>query len=271
MTDLNPERAQMADESMVRNLAAQAQAIWPQESELVRGYGLPEPAAILDAGCGTGEVSARLAEMFPRARVLGVDILDHHLAYARDRHAAFGERLAFEHRSVFELGLPDRAFDLVVCRHVLHSIPHAERVVAELVRVTKPGGRLHLIPEDYGMLHFQESARGVRDFWNAVPPLYGAAAGIDLYIGRDTPPMLAALGLEDVRMDYVIVDTLRVARGTFASILEAWRDGYVDVIAERSGRAPAEVRERFEAMIANVRDPKGYAAWFVPVASARVP
>ncbi len=40
LTDLNPQRAQMSDESMVRNLAAQAQAIWPQEREMVRRYGL---------------------------------------------------------------------------------------------------------------------------------------------------------------------------------------------------------------------------------------
>ncbi len=34
MTDLNPQAEQMADESMVRTLAAQARAIWPQEALL---------------------------------------------------------------------------------------------------------------------------------------------------------------------------------------------------------------------------------------------
>ena len=42
MTDLNPQAKQMADESMVRNLDAQARAIWPQEVELIRRYTLPE-------------------------------------------------------------------------------------------------------------------------------------------------------------------------------------------------------------------------------------
>ncbi len=40
MTDLNPHRQQMADESMVRTLDAQARAIWPQESPLIERYGL---------------------------------------------------------------------------------------------------------------------------------------------------------------------------------------------------------------------------------------
>ena len=67
MTDLNPQAKQMADESMVRNLAAQAQAIWPQEVEFIRRYALPPEARILDAGSGTGEIASRLAKLFPRS------------------------------------------------------------------------------------------------------------------------------------------------------------------------------------------------------------
>src|SRR6266540_7052660 len=86
VTDLNPQSKQMADESMVRTLDAQARAIWPQEVELIRRYGLGPEIRILDAGCGTGEAASRLAEMFPRASVLGVDILDPHLDEARRRY-----------------------------------------------------------------------------------------------------------------------------------------------------------------------------------------
>ncbi|MET0216262.1 MAG: class I SAM-dependent methyltransferase, partial [Vicinamibacterales bacterium] len=81
--DLNPQAREMADESMVRTLAAQADAIWPQESPLFERYGLPAAASVLDAGCGTGEITYRLAERFPQARLLGVDIIDVHLETAR--------------------------------------------------------------------------------------------------------------------------------------------------------------------------------------------
>ncbi len=271
MTDLNPQLKQMSDESMVRNLAAQAVAIWPQESELVCRYGLADDIRILDAGCGTGEASWRLAELFPRSRVLGVDILDHHLDLARTRHARLAPRLTFEHRSVFELGLPDGAFDLTVCRHVIQSIPHAERVLAELVRVTKPGGRLHLIAEDYDMLHFQRRSPDPRDFWHEVAARFSEATGSSLFIGRYCAPMLAELGLEGIRLDYVIVDTLRVPRETFAQIMEAWRDGYVESVAEVTRFTPADARAYFDVMIANIRDPHAYAVWMVPVVSAQVP
>jgi len=62
VTDLNPQTKRKADESMARNLAAQASAIRGQEVPLLRGYALPDAPSILDAGCGTGEASSRLAE-----------------------------------------------------------------------------------------------------------------------------------------------------------------------------------------------------------------
>ncbi|HWZ55857.1 MAG TPA: class I SAM-dependent methyltransferase [Verrucomicrobiae bacterium] len=270
MTDLNPQGKQMADESMVRNLRAQARAIWPQESGLFHRYALRADARILDAGCGPGEGSSRVAELFPRADVLGVDIIDASLDLARSRYAALAPRLRFEHQSIFELREADRTFDLVVCRHVIHSIPHPERVLAELVRVTRPGGYLHLIPEDYGMLHFQPAALDPRDFWHQVAPAFAAATGTDLFIGRNIFSILAAMHLEQITVDYVVVDTLRVPRETFASIIEAWRDGYSDAIGEYTKITSVAARSYFNQMITNILDPLGYAVWMVPIVSARV-
>ena len=271
VTDLNPQAKQMADESMVRNLDAQAQAIWPQEVPLIRRYVLPEEANILDAGCGTGEGASRLAKLFPRARVLGVDIVDQHLDLARLRYADLAPRLKFEHQSVFELRAADGAFDLTVCRHVLHSIPYPDRVIAELVRVTRRGGYLHLIPEDYGMLHFQRGELDPRDFWHEVPSKFGAATNTDLFIGRNAFGILAAMNLEEITVSYVVVDTLRVPRETFATILEAWRDGYSEAIGETTAITRELAVAYFNQMIADIRDPSRYAVWMVPVVSARVP
>jgi len=271
MTDLNPQAKQMADESMVRNLAAQARAIWPQEIPLLRLYALPAEPRILDAGCGTGEGSSRLAESFPGAQVLGVDIVDSHLELARRRYASLAPRLTFEHQSIFELKAADRSFDLAVCRHVLHSIPHADRVIAELARVTRRGGYLHLIPEDYGMLHFQRAVLDPRDFWHEAPASFGESTGTDLFMGRHTFAIFAAMKMEEIKVDYVVVDTLRVPRETFAGILEAWRDGYAESIGELTPISRESAVAYFNQMIANIRDPQGYAVWMVPVVSARVP
>jgi ubiquinone/menaquinone biosynthesis C-methylase UbiE len=271
MTDLNPQAKQMADESMVRGLNAQARAIWPQEVQFIRRYAIPLEARILDAGCGTGEGSSRLAELFPQAQVVGVDIIDAHLDLARSRHSGLANRLRFERQSIFELGFPDRSFDLTVCRHVMHSIPHPERVLTELARVTRRGGYLHLIPEDYGMLHFQRGNLDPRDFWHVVPPSFESKTETDLFIGRNTFSILAKMKLDAITVDYVIVDTMRVPRDTFAAILEAWRDGYAEPIGELTPISGDSARAYFDQMIANIRDPHGYAVWMVPVLRARIP
>ena len=269
--DLNPQLEQMADESMVRNLAAQAVAIWPQERELFLRDPMPARGRILDAGCGTGEISSRLAELFPSTTVDAVDIIDAHLDRARSTHAHLADRLRFAHGDVFHLEFPDGTFDRTVCRHVLQAIPHADRVIAELARVTRPGGRLHLIVEDYGMIHMSPTRLDVDSFWNEVPWTFERATGTDLHIGRNAFAIMAGLGLADVTLDYVVVDSLRVPREIFAQIWEAWRDGYSDAIAEHSTFTKPQVLEFWDDMIACIRNPRGYAVWQVPVVRARKP
>jgi ubiquinone/menaquinone biosynthesis C-methylase UbiE len=271
VTNLNPQAKQMADESMVRNLDAQARAIWPQERSLFERYALPAKARILDAGCGTGEITSRLAELYPEARIAGVDIVDRHLELARSRYAHFGSRLTFEHGDAFGLAFDDASFDLTVCRHVLHAVPHPGKVLAELARVTRPGGYVHVLPEDYGMLHFQHrGSLDPRDFWYETVPRFAEATSTDLFVGRNAFTLMSDLGLQDIHVDYAVVDTVRTPRETFAAVIEAWRDGYVESIAEYSGLAPECVTAYFEAMIDNVGDPQGYAVWMVPILSARV-
>ncbi len=269
--NLNPQAKQMADESMVRCLDAQARAIWPQEAPLLQRYELGSDPRILDAGCGTGEAASRMAGLFPQAQILGVDVIDQSLELARQRYRALAPRLTFEHQSIYELNAPDDRFDLTVCRHVIHSIPHADRVLAELVRVTCPRGYLHVIAEDYGMLHFQRAQIDPRNFWHEVPPAFGARTGTNLFMGRDIYGILAAMKLEEIRIDYAIVDTLRVPRETFAAIIESWRDGYAEPVGEYTPISRDKAISYFNQMIANIRDPSGYALWIVPVVSARVP
>jgi SAM-dependent methyltransferase len=269
--NLNPQAKEMADESMVRNLAAQAEAIWPQERQFFARYALPRDAYVLDAGCGTGEISFRLAELFPDARLMGVDIIDDHLERARARCAPFGERMRFEHQSLFALGLPDQTFDLCLCRHVLQAIPHAERALAELVRATRRGGWIHLIAEDYLMIHFERRRLDPDDLWSVSPRQLGTAQGTDLRIGRNAYRMLRELGLSNITVDYVVVDPLRVPRETFAAIWLAWRDGYADAVSAHTSVSREEYLAHFDDMIATIHDPDGYGVWQVPVVAGRVP
>ena len=265
----NPQYAQMADESMVRNLAHQAVAIWPQEVGFFRGYGLAGAIRILDVGCGTGEITTRLAGLYPEASLVGVDLIEEHLEVARARAAPISGRVSFQSADAFALPFADRSFDLVVCRHMLQAVPRPEAAMAEMVRVCRPGGRLHLLVEDYGMIHMYPTRLDVDRFWVEGPPSYGRAVGTDLHIGRSGYGNLRHLDVEDIALHYVVVDTLRVPRETFAAIWEAWRDGYVNEIGAHTRFTREEALALFEDMIACIRNPDGYAVWQVPILTAR--
>src|SRR5216684_2810624 len=230
----SPQAKEMADESMVRNLAAQAEAIWPQEEAIFARHQFDE-GVVLDVGCGTGEIIARLAEKLPRASFVGVDLEEPHLVRARARCAAFGSRVRFETGDALALRFGDASFDLVVCRQVLQAVPDAARVLGEIRRVLRPGCRVHLIAEDYGMLLCHPTGLDSDGFWQRLPPRFSAAVGCDLHVGRKTFTLLHDLGMADIAVDYVVVDTLRVERDTFARIWEAWRDGYTDSMVEHCG------------------------------------
>ena len=269
MNPNSPQAKEMADESMVRNLAAQAEAIWPQEEPIFARH--PPRGQVLDVGCGTGEILARLLTRFPEASFVGIDLDEAHLARAADKCGRFGTRVRFERGDALDLHFGAAQFDQVICRHVVQAIPDAKRAYAEMKRVLKPGGRVHVIAEDYGMLWCHPTELDSDGFWQRMPNLYGAAIGCDLHVGRKTFTYLTDLGFADVAVDYVVLDTIRVARDTFARIWEAWRDGYTDTLEQTTSVSRAEIEERFRQMIDCARDRRGYALWFVPVWTARKP
>lgn len=267
----NPQATMMADESMVRTLAAQISAIWPQEQPLIARYGLTGRCAVLDVGCGTGEFSARIARLLPQAIVTGVDVTETSLLLARKRYADVAARLLFEHGDAFHLRFPDASFDLVACRHVTQAVPDVPKLLAELLRVTRPGGWLHVLSEDYAMLHMMSGPLDPDVFWREGPINYTAHTGTDARIGRKTWSLLHEAGLQQLRVDYAIVDTQRVPREVFADILTAWRDGYSEPLGQFSPLGPQRMREHFEQIIASILNPEHYAVWFVPIISGQRP
>jgi ubiquinone/menaquinone biosynthesis C-methylase UbiE len=270
-TERNPQAEQMAHESMVRNLAAQAEAIWPQERPLFARYGLARGARVLDVGCGTGEIALRLAREFPGVHVLGIDVHDPHLELARERARRAGADAEFRTGDAYALALEGRSVDVALCRHMLQAVPEPRRILAEMARVTRPGGHLHLVVEDYGMIHCHPCAVDADRFWREGPVALGERTGTDLHGGRKAYHWLSELGLVDVRVDYAILDPTRVERRVLVDIFAAWRDGYTEVVARHGRLSPAETRRGFQAIVDSFADPAAYGVWLLPIVSGRVP
>ena len=98
---------------------------------------------ILDVGCGTGRWGIEMAQAFPNAQVVGID-LEELCSTGVERPANY---LFTQANVLHPLPFADHAFDCVHQRLMLMSIPAFKWpvVLRELVRVTKPGGWIELV------------------------------------------------------------------------------------------------------------------------------
>lgn len=97
---------------------------------------VPGPRHVLDLGTGTGVVALALAERYPEAEVVGIDLSPGMIEEARGKLSPeLGGRVRFEVGDASALTYPDGAFDLVVLSNM---IPFYD----ELARIAAPGGTL---------------------------------------------------------------------------------------------------------------------------------
>jgi trans-aconitate 2-methyltransferase len=95
---------------------------------------------VIDLGCGNGELTARLAERLPDARVFGVDTSEAMLAEA-ERHAA--PRVTFARGDIADVSaLALSRYELVFSHAALHWVPDHARWMPSLLAAMKPGAQL---------------------------------------------------------------------------------------------------------------------------------
>ncbi len=128
-----------------------AQTMRDSGTAFVDTLGITKGMKVLDLGCGDGTTALPAARL--GADVLGVDIARNLVEAGKQRAAAEGlANCRFQESDASNLhGLPDRAFDLVVSVFGAMFAPRPHDVAKEMVRVTRPGGRIVMgnwIPND---------------------------------------------------------------------------------------------------------------------------
>lgn len=102
----------------------------------------PPPGEVLDLGTGTAQIPIELARRHTAHRVLAVDLAEHMIALGNQNVQTAGLERVIRLEQIDAKRLPylDGRFDVVMSNSIVHHIPEPRSVLAEAVRVLRPGG-----------------------------------------------------------------------------------------------------------------------------------
>lgn len=117
------------------------------------------PGSILDVGTGTAQIPIELCRQSAKVQVTAIDLAEHMLAVGREnvRRAGMAERIKLERIDAKKMPFPAGSFAAVISNSIVHHIPEPKQVLAEMGRITRPGGVLFvrdlLRPDDLNALN----------------------------------------------------------------------------------------------------------------------
>jgi len=202
---------------------------------------LPLDGALLDVGTGTGSMAFAMAERWPSQRVIGIDMAEPYIDYARSQTSAPSP--IFQIGDAAALDFNDGAF----AGSTAQLVPDAAAAIAEMRRVTRPGGTVAAAVWDFrGGLVYQ------RMFWDT-------AAGIDpnaattrdrLFSGKlalpdGLPNLFRDAGLAEVQPGSITI------RMNYANFDDYWRPmlGGQGPVGTYVSALPHDTRQRIEGEV----------------------
>ncbi len=114
---------------------------------IVKHLGPGEGRRALDLASGTGVISHLMDDL--GFKVTGLDWAEPMLERARAKANSRGRTISFHMADVENTMEPDRAYDVIVTRHLVWTLVDPEKAFAEWIRVLKPGGTLLIVDGDF--------------------------------------------------------------------------------------------------------------------------
>jgi SAM-dependent methyltransferase len=218
------------------------QARWTKDlrTHLYARAGLNSARRVLEVGCGTGVLLSELSDL-SSAAVYGVDIDASRLSLA----ARNTPRARLYRADAHSLPFTSETFDVVLCHYLLLWLPDPARVLAEMRRVTRPGGAVLALAEpDYG---------GRIDHPAALIPLGPAQQlalrhqGAEPQMGRRLARLFAQTGLDGVETGVL------AGQWQAPPSKEDWELEWEVLLEDLEGQIPGQELERLRRL--------DWAAW----------
>jgi ubiquinone/menaquinone biosynthesis C-methylase UbiE len=215
---------------------------------LVEPLGARPGETVVDFGCGPGDVSIELARIVgPSGLVHAFDLNEDLLAMGRAsaERAGMADRIRFHQVTDESIDLPERSVDRVVFKSVLLYVPDVDAVLAEAVRVLRPGGQVAAQDSDFWLSACTAFDRDEwRAFLDAVRPAFA-----DPTMGRNLRAALMRAGLSDVT---TTVSAMVDDRGFFRATVENFF-GYARAMGTMSEERLADLGRSADAAISDGR------------------
>jgi SAM-dependent methyltransferase len=189
---------------------------WPTTEPLLRVAGLRAGMSCLDVGCGSGDVTLKMAALVgAEGHVVGIDRDQSILHLARQEADEQGLPVTFRAVEAEEL-VEESAYDLVFSRYLLSHLPRPQRALEAMVRAVRPGGRL-VLEDVYFPGHVCYPPNAALDrFVELYQAVARAKEGGDAAIGVRLLEMALEAGLEEVRVG-LVVPTFREGEGKWVT------------------------------------------------------
>jgi ubiquinone/menaquinone biosynthesis C-methylase UbiE len=240
---------------------------------LVGKLGVKKSFKVLDLGCGDGTTALPAAEL--GADVLGVDIARNLVEAGNQRAQEQGfTNLRFQEGDATDLaGLPDKTFDLVVSIFGAMFAPKPFDVAKEMVRVTRPGGRIVMgnwIPNDPTLV---AQILKISSAYSPPPP-EGFVSPMTWGIESNVIERFGAAGVSSEKISCV-KDTYTfntpVAPAAFVADFRTYYGPTMNAFAaaEQNGKA-AELQQELDALFESQNRSNGNGATSIPATFLRV-
>jgi len=183
-------------------LQRQSEELRPDSAALLDRVGLGPGQDAIDLGCGPRGILDLLGErVAPGGRVTGLDADPSHVAMAREFTAQRGlssaQIVAADARRT---GLPPGSFDLVHARTLLVNVPEPAEVLAEMVRLARPGGWVASLEPDVECAICYPAHPGYTRMWELFRAAF-SRNGADLLIGRRLAELYRQAGLQEIGIE----------------------------------------------------------------------
>lgn len=220
---------------------------------------LKEGMSVLDVGCGSGSITAGVAgHVGPAGRVVGIDFSEHLITQAKKNYENLSN-LLFEVADINSYASEEK-FDLVMAARTLQWVNNPAEVVAQMLRLVKPGGMISILDYNHTKIEWiPQPPQSMLDFYKAFLN-WRKDAGYDNAIADNLTDIYQSLGLQAIRIvEQHEVSTIEQER--FKGDARIW-----SVVAETRGNQV--VKDGFCTEELRLKAIQEYDAWIAGDAQA---